>query len=128
MRNLFNNWARLALVAIPLAIIFEASSVLIYEHNQSRTDRAIRLVKESISRKEDFTVQQFLYTTVYWNRNRGQAVAIEGWRAAPLGGESGLVEVEFGYSDASGKLAATWEADLEKKTVIPRNQLARDLS
>jgi len=128
MRNLFNNWARLALVAVPLAICLEASAVLLHEQNQSRPDKAIRLVKESISRKEDSTVQQFLYSTIYWNRNQGQAIWIEGWRATPAAAPGGPIEVEFGYSEPGGRQVATWEADLEKRTVIPRNQLARDLS
>ena len=128
MRRLLNNWAKLVLIFVPLCIIAVDAVVLMHEKLQPETEKAIRLVRESESRKESFTVQQYLYTTVYHRKKNGEALSIEGWRAEWASqGEAPFV-VEFSFTDASGRHLATWGADVEKQIVVPKDELAREMS
>lgn len=97
------------------------------EHLQPDTEKAIRLVRESNSRKENFTVQQYLYSTVYYLKNQGKAIEIEGWRAVASDSDSPIT-VEFSYGDASGHYTASWEARIKEGKVTPLNDSARGLS
>jgi hypothetical protein len=97
------------------------------EHLQPDTEKAIRLVRESNSRKENFTVQQYLYSTVYYLKGQGEAIEIDGWRATASDLNS-LITVEFSYTDKSGHHVALWEARIEEGKVTPINDSARDLS
>jgi hypothetical protein len=121
-----SKWPKLALVGVPLCIVLIDAAVLVAEHLQPPTTKAIRLVKESKSRKENFTVQQYLYTTVYYSKRRGTAIDIEGWRAAPLPG-SATMSVEFTFSDSSGRKTALWHVDTKSGEVTPKDDLADDL-
>lgn len=120
------NWPRLVFIGIPLLVVSADSFVLISERFQTESQKAIRLVKESNSRKENFTVQQYLYTTVYHRVNRGESVTIDGWRTS--NSDAGGLLVEFTYSDATGKHVAAWEADLNRGKVTPKNATAVELS
>lgn len=123
---ILNNWPRLVFILVPLLIVSVDAVVLIGERLEPETEKAIRLVKESNSRKENFTVQQYLYTTVYHRMSRGEPVLIDGWRtSAP---DSKPVMVEFSYADSDGNHVATWEADLEHRRVTPVNEAAVELS
>jgi hypothetical protein len=124
----FSNWPRLVFIFVPLSIITVSAAVLTVEHLQPQSAKAIRLVRESTSRKENFTVQQYLYTTVYYRKSRGEQVEIEGWRADEPAQSGDAVTVEFIYSDASGRHVAAWEANVERGKVTPRNEEATDLS
>lgn len=125
--RLLHNWPRLVFACVPLAIIIGAGGLLLAEHFQSDADKAIRLVKESNSRKENFTVQQYLYATVYHRREQGETITIEGWRAGSS--EPGApIKVEFNYSDGKGRHSAAWEASLKEGRVTPRNEIASDIS
>jgi hypothetical protein len=127
MRRILDNWPKVALISLPICIITVNAAVLLSEHLQPDTQKAIRLVRESSSRKENFTVQQYLYSTVFYLKNRGEAIDIEGWRAAASGPDTPIV-VEFAYTDAGGRHVASWEASIKDGKVTPLNESARDLS
>lgn len=121
-------WPKLVFILVPSLIISVDAFVLVRESRQSPSEKATRLVKESNSRKENFTVQQYLYTTVYYRRDRGEAITIGGWRASSSSEPDAPNVVEFSYSDSSGEHVAVWEADLKDKTVTPKNESSLDLS
>jgi hypothetical protein len=122
------NWPTLVFILVPLLIVSVDSVVLVSDRLQPETQKAIRLVKESSSRKENFTVQQYLYTTVYHRKKNGEAIVIDGWRTTPSE-EAGIpLVVEFSYTDPAGEHVATWEASLKSGTVTPKNGAALALS
>jgi len=123
-----SNWPKLVFILLPILIVAVDAVVLVGERLQPETQKAIRLVKESNSRKENFTVQQYLYTTVYHRKDNGEAITIEGWTATSLPEPDDVMVVEFSYSDSSGKHVATWEASLKDRAVTPKNEAALDLS
>jgi hypothetical protein len=125
--RLVRNWPRLVFACVPLAIVIGAGGILMAERFQSDADKAIRLVKESNSRKENFTVQQYLYATIYYRRDQGDEVTIEGWRAETSQPDA-AIKVEFSYSDAEGRHSAIWEARLREGRITPGNEIARDIS
>lgn len=120
------DWPKLVFIFVPLAIVIVDVAVLEIERRQPDTAKAIRLVKESNSRKENFTVQQYLYATLYHRINKGESIVIEGWEAfttVPAG-----MTVEFRYSDTTGPHAANWQADLQGGTVTATNETAVQMS
>ena len=121
------KWPSVVFIIIPVFIITVDAVVLVRERLQPNEQKAIRLVKESNSRKENFTVQQYLYTTVYHRKSQGEPITIEGWRASESGVD-GLFLVEFAYVDPEGRHIATWEANLLTATVTGKNDDALDLS
>lgn len=126
MRKRF-EWPKLVFIFVPIVIVTVDAMVLVRERLRPDAQKAIRLVKESNSRKENFTVQQYLYVTVYHRRDIGEAPTIGGWRAeSPEPGAQFIVD--FTYADSSGNHVATWEANLKDGTVIPKNEAALDLS
>jgi hypothetical protein len=122
------NWPILVFIFVPVLIVVVDAVVLIGEALQTDGEKAIRLVKESNSRKENFTVQQYLYTTVYHRKKNGEAISIRGWRAAPGEQQGAPIAVEFGYQDSSGDHQPTWEVILENGAVTPKNEAALELS
>lgn len=121
------GWSLWASLLIPLLIIGLDAVVLLHERGQTDGQKALRLVGESRSRKENFTIQQYLYSTVYHRRDRGEDVRIEGWRA----GESdsrGVIRVEFSYFEAGVPRVAAWEVDLPLQTATPQNEIAGEMS
>jgi hypothetical protein len=128
MKDWRNNWPKLAFIFVPLVIALVAGAVLTIEYLQPDTEKATRLVKESSSRKENFTVQQYLYSTIYYHRSKGEQVDIRGWRARKPTDPSGLIKVEFSYADSKGDHLAEWAVDLKHKKVTPANEVARALS
>jgi hypothetical protein len=127
-RKILSNWPRLVFIGVPLLIIFVSSGLLLSDHYQSEMDKAIRLVKESNSRKENFNVQQYLYATVYHRRAEGEAITITGWRVSAPPDEHSEATVDFVYSDAEGEHVATWGASVSEGRVSARNEAARELS
>jgi hypothetical protein len=128
MRKFFTSWTKLVFIILPLCIAAVDAAVLIKEYREPVTEKAIRLVRESTSRKENFTVQQYLYTTVYHRKNRGEAVHIEGWRATRSDGPDTSVTVEFNYTDPGGSRSAIWTVNIETKGIFAQNDLAKYLS
>lgn len=128
MIRIRKNWPKLVFILVPIFIVTVDATVLIHDRLQGETQKAIRLVKESNSRKENFTVQQYLYTTVYHRQSRGEALSIEGWYATQRPGGDAQIDVEFGYSDSNGIHVAIWEANLKTGTVTPKNEGALNLS
>lgn len=124
MKKILKNWPKLVFILLPLTIATVDAAVLISERLETESDLAIRLVRESRSRKENFTVQQYLYTTVYYRKDKGEVIEIHGWRAEP----GTPVTVAFSYSDSKGEHVATWEADLASRDVIPQDETASGLS
>ena len=122
------NWPRLVFIFVPLLIVMVDAIVLVGERLQPETEKAIRLVRESHSRKENFTIQQYLYATVYHRKAGGEPITIEGWHATPSGETEGPLIVEFSYTDSKGRQAAMWEASLKDGSVKPKNDAASDLS
>ena len=128
MRWISNNWPRIALIYLPLFIIAVDATVLISDHFRPETEKAIRLVRESSSRKENFTVQQYLYSTIYNRKGMGDAVEIGGWRASESSNTEMPMTVEFSYADSRGNHTALWGANVKEGRVIPQNEDASDLS
>lgn len=122
------NWPKLVFIFVPLAIVVVDAVVLVDERLQPDAEKAIRLVKESNSRKENFTLQQYLYTTVYHRKRSGEPITIEGWRATASAEAGTPITVEFSYADSNGKYVAILEASLQEGTVTPKNEAALDLS
>jgi hypothetical protein len=122
------NWPRFVFIVVPLLIVVGDAVVLLGERLQPDTEKAIRLVKESNSRKENFTLQQYLYTTVYYRKANGEPITIEGWRATVTGEQGSPITVEFSYADPAGRYVAIWEANLREGSVKPKNQASLDLS
>ncbi|HWO01720.1 MAG TPA: hypothetical protein VNS63_20855 [Blastocatellia bacterium] len=125
--RLLRHWPRIVFAGVPLTIMIVAGGLLMAEHLQSDANRAIRLVKESNSRKENFTVQQYLYVTVYHRRDQGEPIAIAGWRAEPSQADR-PIRVEFLFTDTDGEHAAIWEANIKEGRVTPLNEVASDIS
>src|ERR1043165_6900930 len=128
IRRLLDHWPRIAFIYLPLLIIVVAATVMVREQLQPDTEKAIRLVRESNSRKENFTVQQYLYSTVFYRQRQGEAIQIVGWHASPSDDPAQPLIVEFRYSDGSGQHVAAWQADLKGGQTTPLNDMARDLS
>ena len=124
MRKIFGNWPKLVFILVPLTIITVDAAVMISEELEPETAKATRLVQESRSRKENFTVQQYLYTTVYYRKEKGEAIEIHGWRAEQASMPGGGVTVTFSYSDSQGPHVATWQADFKTRKVIPQDETA----
>jgi hypothetical protein len=128
MRKGWISWPKLAFIYMPLLLVAVDSVVLISEYLQPDGEKAIRLVKESKSRKEIFTVQQYLYTTVYFRKNQGEQVTIEGWKVGERITAGAALTVEFSYFDGDGRHVASWEVDVERKKITPTNEEASHLS
>ncbi|MBI3650375.1 MAG: hypothetical protein HY231_04940 [Acidobacteria bacterium] len=129
MRRALRNWPKLVLVMVPLAIVAVDAVVLFAEWRQPAPQKAIRLIRESKSRKENFTVQQYLYATVYHRQKNGEAITIDGWQAAPdADSAANQFTITFTYTDANGQHQALWTANLKEKKVTPQNQEASNLS
>ena len=128
MKKIIGNWPMLVFILLPLTIITVDAAVMISERLEPETAKATRLVKESRSRKENFTVQQYLYATVYYRKDKGEAIEIHGWRAEQASGPGTAVTVTFSYSDSQGPHVATWQADLKSRKVIPQDETASNVS
>lgn len=128
MRRLFNNWPKIVFIILPLCIATVDAAVLFHEHHQPDTEKAIRLVRESNSRKENFTVQQYLYSTIYHRQQLGESLEIDGWHAEAADDPAGSIIVAFSYRDRFGPHVARWEARLKESRTTPLNDAARDLS
>src|SRR5689334_5468263 len=100
------SWPTLVFILVPVLIITVDVVVLVNERFKPDSQKAVRLVKESGSRKENFTVQQYLYTTVYHRKATGEAISIDGWRVSAEGQRGVPITVEFSYSDSSGRHVA----------------------
>jgi hypothetical protein len=124
--RLIENWPKVLLLVVPSAVLVLTGSLLLYEHLQSDTEKAIRLVKESGSRKERFTVQQYLYSTIYNRKDESEQITINGWTAVPAAERE--MRVLFRYSDSGGEHVAEWSANLDRSSVAPQNETARYLS
>jgi len=92
------------------------------------SEKAIRLVQSSSSRIENFTVQQYLYSTLFDRKEKGADVTIEGWRADEQPGSDRLLTVEFDFTDEQRPHKAVWEVDLTANKASPKNDDARNLS
>lgn len=125
--RVLGSWPMAVFAGVPVAIIFLAGGLLIAERFQSDSEKAIRLVRESNSRKENFSIQQYLFATVYHRRDQGEPITIEGWRAEPAP-SSTPIKVEFVYTDATGQHAPVWRVSLTDGTVTPGNETASNLS
>ena len=125
MKGIFANWHKLALTVLPLCVVMASATAMYLEWRQPVSEKAIRLVRESKSRKENFTVQQYLYATVYHRKDNGEPITIDGWQAQAA---SQTFLVSFGYTDANGQHSATWEVNLTESKVTPQNQEAKELS
>jgi hypothetical protein len=123
--NIKENWATLVLLLVPLTIATLDAVVLIGEQRQSEAEKAIRLVKESASRKEGFTVQQHLYATVYHRRSLGEPVTIQGWTASQPPDRDRPIEVRFSYTDLTGAHSAVWYVGGDQ--IMAANDAASDL-
>lgn len=123
-----STWPKIVFIVLPVLIVAVDAFVLVRERRQPQSEKAIRLVKESNSRKENFTVQQYLYSTVYYRRDQGEEISIGGWRASSPSQQDEPIAVEFSYSDSSGEHVAVWEATLGDDTVVPENEAALEVS
>ncbi|MEW6131133.1 MAG: hypothetical protein AB1757_29145 [Acidobacteriota bacterium] len=127
MNYLLKNWHKITLIVLPAMIVTISSAALFRDWRQTDSQKAIRLVRESKSRKENFTIQQYLYATVYYYQQNGEAITIEGWRAEPDAAPAQFL-ISFTYSDSQGTHQALWEANPSTRKVTPKNKEASDLS
>jgi hypothetical protein len=128
MKRLINNWPKFAFLFIPILIVAVDAAVLIDERTDSGAEKAVRLVRESRSRKENFTVQQYLYMTVYHRQNRGETINIEGWRAQQQSESGKRFVVSFSFVDNDKEQVAVWNVDLESKQITAANDDALSIS
>lgn len=127
-RDAVRGWPRWASLLIPIVILGVDAVVLLREHGQTDGQKAIRLVQESRSRKENFTLQQYLYSTVYHRRDKGEDVRIEGWLAIASDDSSQPIRVEFSYVDGGSPRVAVWDVDLAQRRATPRNETAGEIA
>ncbi|HKP12443.1 MAG TPA: hypothetical protein VJZ91_10050 [Blastocatellia bacterium] len=127
-RRLIDNWPKIAFVYLPLVLALVVATLLVRERLQPDAAKAIRLVRESNSRKENFTVQQYLYSTVFYRQRQGEAIEIDGWRADSSEDAASPFLVRFSYSDGGGHHVATWQADVRAGRTTPLDDAARELS
>jgi len=128
MRRHLHRWPFLAFILVPTVLAAVDAAVLVNEQRQPETEKAIRLVRESKSRKENFTVQQYLYTTVYHRKNQGEDVTIDGWSAEQPSGPGTPLIVEFSFADKDGRRAARWRVQPGDKKAVPLDEVAGDIS
>ncbi|HYP29757.1 MAG TPA: hypothetical protein VE262_23820 [Blastocatellia bacterium] len=127
MRKHLGKWPILAFILVPLVVAAVDAAVLIAENRQPETEKAIRLVRESKSRKENFTVQQYLYTTVYHRQSQGEDVTINGWSAEQPAGPGTPVIVEFRFTDGGGEKSARWRVQPGDRNATPLDEAANDI-
>jgi hypothetical protein len=125
-QKLTKNWAKVVLLFLPLSIAALDLAAIVSEHLQPETEKAIRLVKESASRKENFTVEHYLYSIL--QGDRGDDFKVEGWRANRQGGPETPITVEFDYTKGGVRHALLWEVDLKAQKVKPITQEADYIS
>jgi hypothetical protein len=118
----------LVFIALPLLILAIDAAVIRSERNQSDAEKAIRLVRESPSRKENFTVQQYIYVTLYHRKSQGEPIEIEGWRAEQSPNPQQEITVEFSYLENGERRAARWYVEVSAKRITPQNDVATSLS
>ncbi len=128
MRKHLDKWPILAFILVPLAVVAIDAAVLVTERRQSETEKAVRLVRESKSRKENFTVQQYLYMTVYHRKSQGEDVTINGWTAEQPSGPGTPVIVEFSFTDKNGRQSAKWRVQPGDKKALPLDEASNDIS
>lgn len=128
MKTIAKTWPSVVFIILPLSIIAVDAAVLTSEWLQSDAERAVRFVKESPSSKEGFSVQQYLYTTVYYHRTLGDKIEIEGWQAEQSPAPQSTVTVRFNYSDADGRHTAVWSVNVRAKNITPQNETSSTLS
>lgn len=128
MKRAFDNWPKLAFLFIPLLIIVVDAAVIVDERTDSDSEKAIRLVRESRSRKENFTVQQYLYMTVYYRRDEGEQISIQGWSAEPKSELGKSFTVSFTFANQDTERVALWNVDLESRRMSPMNDYAKSIS
>jgi hypothetical protein len=116
------------LIAIPVLVMTMDAAVLIYRGHRPGTDKAISLVQTSSSRIENFTVQQYLYATLFERRTRGDDIVIEGWRAWQEAGNTSSATVEFDFRSNGLLHNAVWGVNLSAETVTATTEDARKLS
>jgi hypothetical protein len=124
--SLLKNWYKFALIIVPLVILIISTTSAIIDWRQPDSQKALRLVRESKSRKENFTVQQYLYATVYYRKDNGEPITINGWDVETLTASQFLIS--FTYTDGGVEHCARWETNLKEKKVTPKNQDSIDLS
>jgi len=120
--------AKSVLIGLPLLVVTIDTAVLIYRGGRTGTDKAVSLVQTSSSRIENFTVQQYLYATVFESRKRGADIIIEGWRAWQSPDDEHSATVEFDFRRDGLLHAAVWEVNVSTETVTARTEEARNLS
>lgn len=128
MKTFRENWPKLAFLFIPILIIAVDAAVLVDEKTDSGSEKAIRLVRESRSRKENFTVQQYLYMTAYYQQDKGENVSIKGWNADHKSEFSKNFVVSFTLIDNDNERVAMWEVDLETRQIKATNDEAKSIS
>jgi hypothetical protein len=120
--------AQITLIGLPLLVMTTDAAVLVHHGGRPATDKAISLVQTSSSRIENFTVQQYLYATLFESKRRGVQVTIEGWRAWQDHGDEHSAKVEFDFKREGKPHAALWDVDISTDKVTARTEDARNLS
>lgn len=120
------TWASVVLVLVPLLIACIDVASLLRRHVEPPTKRAIWAVKDSSSRIESFSVQQYLYSTLYQGNESGAKLQVVGWSANAR--DQRVTEVEFAYSEGAASHTARWSVDGATGRVQPENDDARNLS
>lgn len=127
-RRFIGEWPAPILILVPLLIGVADSAILLGRRAEPVPDKAIRLVKESSSPIESFSIQQYLNGTLYYRKERDSSIRIQGWTAHATPEVAGRVSVEFGYSEGAAIHLAHWNVDVATRKVSPDNADAASLS
>jgi hypothetical protein len=120
--------AKIMLIGAPLLVMMVDAVVLIHRGHRSEADKAIALVQTSSSRIENFTVQQYLYATLFERKRLGDDIVIEGWRVWQEPGNRNSATVEFDFRSNGLLHNAAWGVSLSAETVTATTEDARNLS
>jgi hypothetical protein len=116
------------LTLVPIFIAVTDAAIVLGRRVEPATEKAIRIVKESSSPIESFSIEQYLNGTLYYRGQRDSNVRIQGWTAHTIPEVVGKVSVEFGYSEGATTHLAHWTVNVPTRKVNADNADAAALS
>ncbi|HYM00931.1 MAG TPA: hypothetical protein VEZ90_18380 [Blastocatellia bacterium] len=116
------------LILVPVLVAAFDAAVIVRRRVEPTTQKAIRIVKESSSPIESFSIEQYLNSTLYYRKDRGSSIQIQGWTALETPGAADEVAVEFAYLEGATRHLADWTVDVRSNRVSSDNAEAAALS
>jgi len=124
----FSTLLKIAIIGPALLLVAVDATLVIYRRTRPDALKAIWVVKGSSSPIENFTVEQYIDSTLYESQDKSSKIEIMGWRAEHRTGVEQSFRVEFGYTKDGVDHTAEWDVDLSAGKAVPANQDGRDLS